>query len=96
MRDTLNKLAYGINKVDGGGRSPDGDAYNGYETAPLTHSSVVRDSLFMDHSATPSLGYREKFEKIKGKFEIGGLDTGYDDLAPRTAEFQSKNLKEII
>lgn len=92
----LNKLAYGINKVDGGGRSPGGDAYNGYETAPLTHSSVVRDSLFMDNSATPSLGYKDKFDKLKGKFAIGGLDTGYDDLAPRTKEYQAKNLKEII
>lgn len=75
----LNKLAYGINKAEMGGPSrmyESGLVNEPYKTAPLTHSSVVRDSLFMDTASTPSLGYRDDPEQH-------GLG-GYDDLRPRT------------
>ncbi|KAL3910423.1 MAG: hypothetical protein SGILL_007695, partial [Bacillariaceae sp.] len=50
----LNKLAYGINRA----ADSNDDMENGAdEAAPLTHSSVVTDSLFMDTASKPSLGY---------------------------------------
>jgi hypothetical protein len=74
----LNKLAYGINKADKttqfmpeslkelehAGEDPN------TEMASLTHSSIIKDSLFMDTMSTPSLG---------------GNDYGYDDLKARTS-----------
>ncbi len=86
----LHKLAYGINKAESGnhGRLPEADPHTKYETAPLTHSSVVRDSLFMETSSSPSLGYRDDPE-------MHGLD-GYDDLRPRTYEERSSSLKQVI
>jgi len=86
----LHKLAYGINKAESGNNTPlpDIDSHSRYETAPLTHSSVVRDSLFMETSSAPSLGYRDDPE-------LDGLD-GYDDLRPRTYEERTSNLKEVI
>ncbi|KAL3919129.1 MAG: hypothetical protein SGILL_003910 [Bacillariaceae sp.] len=52
----LNKLAYGINKAaDSNVELENG----GDEAAPLTHSSVVTDSLFMDTASKPSLGYSD-------------------------------------
>lgn len=86
----LHKLAYGINKAESGnhGRLPDDDSHAKYETAPLTHSSVVRDSLFMETSSAPSLGYHDDAE-------LHGLD-GYDDLRPRTYEERTSTLKEVI
>ena len=82
----LHKLAYGINKaeIDGSSRLPDVDRY---ETAPLTHSSVVRDSLFMDNSAAASLGQDENYELVDG------LDGGYDDLEPRSYEDCQSSLR---
>mmetsp|Transcript_15619 Transcript_15619/g.38974 ORF Transcript_15619/g.38974 Transcript_15619/m.38974 type:complete len:1775 (-) Transcript_15619:91-5415(-) len=52
----LNKLAYGINKADVNGTQNEGDGLIQVETAPLTHSSIVSDSLFMDTGVSPSLG----------------------------------------
>ncbi|KAG7349204.1 hypothetical protein IV203_011801 [Nitzschia inconspicua] len=49
----LNKLAYGINKA---AESTTIEEDIGSEAAPLTHSSVVTDSLFMESSSRPSLG----------------------------------------
>jgi hypothetical protein len=49
----LNKLAYGINKA---AESTAMDEEIGNEASPLTHSSVVTDSLFMESSSKPSLG----------------------------------------
>jgi hypothetical protein len=48
----LNKLAYGINKAAENTMEEE----IGNEAAPLTHSSVVTDSLFMESSSKPSLG----------------------------------------
>jgi hypothetical protein len=90
----LNKLAYGINKADSGDyRLPDVEprSPSNYESAPLnTHSSVARDSLFMDTASTPSLGYHDDPND-------SGLDS-YDDLRPRTYEDKTSNLqgKEVI
>jgi hypothetical protein len=83
----LHKLAYGINKADTRGELQNIDIAT-YETAALTHSSLVRDSLFMDKTSTPSLGaYRDDPETL-----------GYDNLNPRTYEEQSNRLKmkEVI
>jgi hypothetical protein len=81
----LNKLAYGINKADTGSHMPEaletapirnGSSYSpNVEMAPLaslvnTHSSIVKDSLFMDTMSTPSLGNQDY----------------YDDLTPRAFE----------
>jgi len=57
----LNRLAYGINKDDGGVGTLDDDVDDTtLDAGPsFTHSSVVRDSLFMDTTSTPSLGYRD-------------------------------------
>jgi hypothetical protein len=72
----LNKLAYGINKADTSGRvtealetAPSLASNRTFEMSPLTttHSSIVKDSLFMDTMSTPSLGNQEY----------------YDDLTPR-------------
>eukprot|EP00538_Stauroneis_constricta_P004345 CAMPEP_0119552876 /NCGR_PEP_ID=MMETSP1352-20130426/5768_1 /TAXON_ID=265584 /ORGANISM="Stauroneis constricta, Strain CCMP1120" /LENGTH=789 /DNA_ID=CAMNT_0007599185 /DNA_START=460 /DNA_END=2829 /DNA_ORIENTATION=+ len=54
----VNNLAHGVNKADPNdvGRSGGSTGTGGYEDAPLTHSSVVRDSLFMDVDSRPSLG----------------------------------------
>jgi len=85
-----HKLAYGINKaakVSEGGFTDVTPSPR--ELAPLTHSSFVRDSLFMETSSAPSLGYCDDDE-------LHGLDEGYDDLEPRTYEERSKNLKEIV
>lgn len=91
----LHKLAYGINKAEMGHHptslvyeSSASDVQDRYEIAPLTHSSVVRDSLFMDTSSIPSLGYRDDPD-------LHGLD-GYDDLRPRTYEQRTSSLKEVI
>merc|ERR1719343_130599 len=46
----MNKLAYGQNNADG-----DDDVVVDSTDAPLTHSSVVKDSLFMDSNDS---GYR--------------------------------------
>ncbi|KAG7361781.1 hypothetical protein IV203_036882 [Nitzschia inconspicua] len=81
----LNKLAYGINKADTGDHLPEaletapcssnGSGSPTLEMAPLaslmnTHSSIVKDSLFMDTMSTPSLGNQDY----------------YDDLTPRNLE----------
>lgn len=89
----LHKLAYGINKAEMDNHSPMyesgvSDVQERYEIAPLTHSSVVRDSLFMDTSSTPSLGYRDDPD-------LHGLDS-YDDLRPRTYEQRTSSLKEVV
>ncbi|KAL3924675.1 MAG: hypothetical protein SGILL_000900 [Bacillariaceae sp.] len=72
----LNKLAYGINKADSSGQVPEAletaptvASTGTVEMSPLTttHSSIVKDSLFMDTMSTPSLGNQEY----------------YDDLTPR-------------
>lgn len=53
----LNKLAYGINKSEA---APYSDSYSDepeyLDAKPLSHSSIVSDSLFMDTASTPSLG----------------------------------------
>jgi len=50
----MNKLAYGQNNVD-----DDVAVDTAPEGAPLTHSSVAKDALFMDDAATPGTGYRD-------------------------------------
>jgi hypothetical protein len=47
------------------------------EMAPLTHSSIVSDSLFMDTMSTPALGGREY----------------YDELSPRTYDEKRNSLQ---
>ena len=75
----LNKLAYGINDGEASTANESNGAGNDtYETAPLTHSSVVTDSLFMDNAQKPTLGYE---------------DQPYDDLKPRTYEDESGRIK---
>jgi len=70
----LNKLAYGINDGEAASHAEEsrGGGSGSYETAPLTHSSVVADSLFMDTSTSPNLGYAD--------------EPSYDDFRPRTYE----------
>jgi hypothetical protein len=53
----LNKLAYGINKAAESNLEMES---GGDEAAPLTHSSVVTDSLFMDTASKPSLSYGDE------------------------------------
>jgi hypothetical protein len=92
----LNKLAYGINKAETNGQLPDvndpGTGTGAFETAALTHSSVVTDSLFMDTASKPSLGYRDH--------PGDGLEyhDSYDDLKPRSYEDTAERLnsREVI
>jgi hypothetical protein len=55
----LNELAYGVNKSE---RNRYTDTPPVHETAPLTHSSVVTDSLFMDTKESPSLKFEDNPE----------------------------------
>lgn len=84
----LNKLAYGINKAEIDGRLPQSDGVTLFETAPLTHSSIVKDSLFMDNMSSPSLGNRA------GKDDYGLTSASpYDDLSPRSYDEKRSSLK---
>jgi hypothetical protein len=88
----LNKLAYGINQADTQSKLPDatsfGSTYHVHrsgstsdptvEMAPLTHSSIVSDSLFMDTMSTPSLGNGQDY---------------YDELSPRTYDERKNSLR---
>ncbi|CAJ1959226.1 unnamed protein product [Cylindrotheca closterium] len=51
----LNKLAYGINGAESGSRDHLNHSYD--ESRPLTHSSVVSDSLFMDQDIDTPASY---------------------------------------
>jgi len=55
----MNKLAYGHNNADD--MAVDSPA-NGAEGAPLTHSSVASDALFMDADNAGGEGYRDDFQ----------------------------------
>jgi hypothetical protein len=90
----LNKLSYGINQSDGNKRLNDGMSSPEQESVSLTHSSVVKDSLFMDTASTPSLGYSDNPDNGAGGLNYE--DGSYDDLKPRNYEDQKTNLKEII
>jgi hypothetical protein len=90
----LNKLSYGINQSDGNKNLNNDRSSTVQETQSLTHSSVVKDSLFMDTESRPSLGYSDNPDN-----GAGGLydeDGSYDDLKPRNYDDQKTNLKEII
>ena len=88
----LHRLAYGINDAaDGGGlQDVDDSSTSTYESTLLTHSSLVRDSLFMDTMSPPSLGVDSR-DKPTDPLE-------YDNLVPRSYEDRSNSLKmkEII
>lgn len=95
----LNRLAFGKNQVD----ETSGEALLGanelaFETAPLTHSSIVRDSLFMDTAAPPSLGgsngfgYRDDPEED----DINFLEDELDALSPRSFKERAESLRDII
>jgi hypothetical protein len=87
----LNKVAYGINKADAGGHMPEALEIapinrNGtpVEMAPLaslvsSHSSIVKDSLFMDTMSTPSLGNQDYYDLTPRSFDerknsVSGVD----------------------
>jgi hypothetical protein len=90
----LHKLAYGINKSDlysshhqhhHQHHQPTRMTIGDIELDPLTtHSSVARDSLFMDTTQSPSLGYSD------------GLDGSYDDLGWRSYADRASSLQETI
>ena len=88
----LHRLAYGINdNADGGGfQDVDDSSTSTYESTLLTHSSLVRDSLFMDTMSPPSLGGDSRQEPAD--------PLEYDNLVPRSYEDRSISLrmKEII
>jgi len=52
----LNKLAYGVNKAESEGNNMNYSDGVSLEATPLTHSSIVSDSLFMDRGSSPYLG----------------------------------------
>jgi len=52
----LNKLAYGVNKAESEGNNVNYSDGVSLEATPLTHSSIVSDSLFMDRGSSPYLG----------------------------------------
>lgn len=92
----VNRLAHGINK--------DSDSVDGmpqtfsFETAPLTHSSIVTDSLFMDVDTKPSLGPSsgsdEEDESMgSGSRGYDGLVSAYGDLQPRSYKDRKSNLE---
>lgn len=65
----MNKLAYGVNSADE--VQPESTPTT-YEDAPLTHSSVAKDALFMDDPAKPALDgieYSDNFQ-IDGEDEV--------------------------
>ena len=62
----LNRLAYGSNKAELDGYKMDYSDALSLEMAPLTHRSVVSDSLFMEAASTPSLGdFDDRGSRIK-------------------------------
>jgi hypothetical protein len=93
----VNRLAHGINKGDDG--SIDGVPQTfSFETAPLTHSSIVTDSLFMDVDTKPSLGptsLTDDEEESMGSGSRGydGLVSAYGDLQPRSYKDRKSNLE---
>ncbi|KAL3925155.1 MAG: hypothetical protein SGILL_000597 [Bacillariaceae sp.] len=85
----LNKLAYGINKADvSSGEVPEvletanpspASSTGTVEMAPLTmttHSSIVKDSLFMDTMSTPSLGGQDYYDDLSHRSERSGSFRG--------------------
>ena len=93
----VNRLAHGINKGDSD--SVDGTPQTfSFETAPLTHSSIVTDSLFMDVDTKPSLGPSsgsdEEDESMgSGSRGYDGLVSAYGDLQPRSYKDRKANLE---
>ena len=91
----MNKLSRGVNTADldgstdfgssGGSGSSSSDIHRfSFETAPLTHSSIVRDSLFMDVDSKPSLGGVSSLDAEDmdddHPFASTGSGRGYDGL----------------
>lgn len=80
----LNKLAYGVNLGEKKGldgetdlENYDNDSHSAQDQdLAFTHSSIVKDSLFMDTSSKPALG---------DSVSSGFVDS-YDDLKPRSYE----------
>jgi len=62
----LNELAHGVNKAESRDGIGDPGIGKNHEIAPLTHSSVVTDSLFMDTRSDPKL--------------VDGDEVGFDDI----------------
>ena len=111
----VNKLAHGVNKADSSSatNSPSGSSHNSrsrtsfsFENAPLTHSSVVRDSLFMDVDSKPSLGGGSiggssegdmaddtMDSQSRGSGSYDGLIGAYDDLKPRSYSDRKNSLQ---
>ena len=106
----VNKLAHGVNKADPmyptSGEKPGSFAF---ETAPLTHSSVVRDSLFVDVDSKPVLGADSDLSEM-GTEEgtqssgsgsqrvgydglVGAYDSAYSDMGPRSYSDRKSSLE---
>jgi hypothetical protein len=69
-----------------------------FETAPLTHSSIVTDSLFMDvdtkASLRPSSSSDDEEESLgSGSRGYDGLVSAYGDLQPRSYKDHKANLE---
>jgi hypothetical protein len=93
----VNRLAHGINKGDSDSIDGTPQTYS-FETAPLTHSSIVTDSLFMDVDTKPSLGPTsgsddEEESMGSGSRGYDGLVSAYGDLQPRSYKDRKANLE---
>ena len=112
----VNKLAHGVNKASPSDTSsPSGSSHNSktrgsfaFENAPLAHSSVVKDSLFMDVDSKPALGGSSHDgssdgdsmlnddtmdAQSRGSASYDGLVGAYDDLKPRTFNERKSSLQ---
>jgi hypothetical protein len=93
----VNRLANGINKGEESSLHGVPQSYV-FETAPLTHSSIVTDSLFMDVDTKPSLGASsgsddEEESMGSGSRGYDGLVSAYGDLQPRSYSDRKANLE---